>query len=263
MPQTPLAIDTKAPHAQDATQPMPQERQADPREEGGQSDESDLPDRPPVSPITPRTSFAQLNPLAGDALSSRDAAALEPRAGTAFISRPSPVPLDEAENIDALALKSAISVLQLQKQKNKNHLKTLQELREAAAQDPEFFAEQLMAGQLKQESNPVDPLEATLEGSSGEDHERDQSAQDPSSPNHLPRFPNPQNIFRTPAINWAKYHVVGESLNRMHEDQLKRPLAGEPYKDQPREHVIAAPYSPFQDKVKEPSPMQTRRSSKK
>ena len=76
----------------------------------------------------------------------------------------------------------------------------------------------------------------------------------------LGKIPKPQNIVRMPAINWAKYHIVGEPLDKMHEEQRLRPTLGEPRHDTPSaastsrspEHTLAAPYRPFVDKI-EPS----------
>lgn len=48
------------------------------------------------------------------------------------------------------------------------------------------------------------------------------------SEDEFPKFPAPQNVIRMPPINWAKYHIIGEPLERMHEEQVKRPTAGEP-----------------------------------
>jgi hypothetical protein len=61
------------------------------------------------------------------------------------------------------------------------------------------------------------------------------------------RIPGPQNVVRMPYINWEKYHVVGEPLERMHEHQRKWPGNFAYGHDQGREYAVAAPYSPFTD----------------
>ncbi|KAL9067567.1 MAG: hypothetical protein Q9157_006771, partial [Trypethelium eluteriae] len=82
----------------------------------------------------------------------------------------------------------------------------------------------------------------------------------------FPKLPGMQNIFRCPPVNWAKYHVVGESLDKLHEEQMKRPNEGEPTFDpgvaqgsgsivkgqvdhlgRAPESVVAKPYSMFDD----------------
>ena len=83
-------------------------------------------------------------------------------------------------------------------------------------------------------------------------------------------LPRPQNVFRMPPINWAKYHVVGDSLDKMHEEQRARPTLGQP--GQPNQpdsgppappYVMAAPYSPLKEGSQDQHPMQTRKGFKK
>jgi len=57
---------------------------------------------------------------------------------------------------------------------------------------------------------------------------------------------------RTPPVNWAKYHIVGPPLDRMHEEQRRNPTLGELRRDEAErapDHVVAAPYRPFVDKI--------------
>ncbi|KKA26732.1 hypothetical protein TD95_000870 [Thielaviopsis punctulata] len=42
------------------------------------------------------------------------------------------------------------------------------------------------------------------------------------------KLPSEQNIVRCPPINWAQYAVVGESLDKLHAEQVKRPNGGVP-----------------------------------
>ncbi|KAK4995658.1 hypothetical protein LTR66_004567 [Elasticomyces elasticus] len=51
----------------------------------------------------------------------------------------------------------------------------------------------------------------------------------------FPSIPSAQNIVRMPQINWEKYHVLGEALDRLHDEQLEK-LRAQP---------TAASYSPF------------------
>ena len=256
MPRMPAAIDTG---------PTSPTQYAIPETKHADVDDADLPERPPISPITPTATFAQPKASAVSAVSASPADdVVQPPSGEAtFITRPAPLPIGESSNVDAMALKSAISVLQVQKQKSKNDLQTLQQLREAASQNPGYFAEQLMSGNLKHEPSPGNPLQATFESSIDDEDDLDGQPAQESSSQALPKFPTPQNVFRCPPVNWAEYHVVGESLDKIHEDQIRRPPAGEPFREEAREHVVAAPYSPFLDKHPEQSPMQTRRGFKK
>ena len=96
------------------------------------------------------------------------------------------------------------------------------------------------------------------------------------------KIPGPQSVVRMPHINWEKYHIVGESLDRMHEQQRRWPGNFAYGRERGREFAVAAPYSPFVD-VLDPvgnggrkdsgamasatgtvseHPMETRRSSK-
>ncbi|KAK5130670.1 hypothetical protein LTR08_001831 [Meristemomyces frigidus] len=66
-------------------------------------------------------------------------------------------------------------------------------------------------------------------------------------PAEFPRIPGPQNVVRMPHINWEKYHIVGEPLDRMHEQQRRWPGNFAYGQDRGREFTVAAPYSPFLD----------------
>lgn len=115
------------------------------------------------------------------------------------------------------------------------------------------------------------PILDKARGSAGdsEDFAMDSEVGDGRPLRESPRFgviPGPQNIVRTPPINWAKYHIVGESLDKLHEEQKARPIPGQPRRDgdplRAPEHIIAAPYNPWSDKLSD-SPMRTRSFSKK
>ena len=97
--------------------------------------------------------------------------------------------------------------------------------------------------------------------SSNETRNSDPNNQQKSSNSKFATVPTPQNIFRCPPINWAKYHVVGEALDRIHAEQIARPPTGDVVAGpgevggnggaQARNsaYVLSAPYSPFQDKM--------------
>ena len=65
----------------------------------------------------------------------------------------------------------------------------------------------------------------------------------------FPRIPGPQNVVRTPYINWDKYGIIGEPLDRMHAQQQKWPGTSGTSHSKGREYVVAAPYSPFMDSI--------------
>ena len=92
------------------------------------------------------------------------------------------------------------------------------------------------------------------QGEEGEGDVQEQARQKPSAM----EIPGSQNVVRAPPINWAQYHIVGESLDKLHEEQRRRPVGGEPVgeeelrpkeRDRAPEHVIARPYDPFVDKL--------------
>lgn len=80
-------------------------------------------------------------------------------------------------------------------------------------------------------------------------------------------IPKPQNIVRCPPINWSQYAVVGESLDKLHNEQVRFPAQGTPavltsegrfeFKGgdgggvgkQERYLGVAAPYAPGKDKI--------------
>ncbi|KAF2635299.1 hypothetical protein P280DRAFT_473856 [Massarina eburnea CBS 473.64] len=232
------------------------------------------PDRPPVSPITPTATVAQLAPLPPSESRTR----VVPPPVATFIPQPPSVAINESENTDAIALRSAISLLQLQREKSKRDLKALEELKAAAVADPRGWAralqEQRAAAAKVYTANPLAPTLADMadatrnEGEGEEDEDpqhangaaRKDSAAVDASPEKA-RFapiPTPQNIVRCPPVNWEKYHVVGESLDKLHDEQKKYPGAAEPPRThrgtRAPPHAISAPYSPFNDGIGERSP---------
>ncbi|KAM5434818.1 hypothetical protein McanMca71_002395 [Microsporum canis] len=189
-----------------------------------------------------------------------------------FIKEPAPVPISESENPDAIALRSAITILQIQKQQALRDIQALAKMKQAATEDPHAFANEFLAGSLQSEQgdlfrpSPLQEDEPEYGAESGPeamdvDQEKRTQQDNNSGGNQtgrLGKIPKPQNIVRMPAINWAKYHIVGEPLDRMHEEQRLRPTLGEPRHDitptsisalRSPEHTLAAPYRPFVDKI--------------
>ncbi|EEA23518.1 hypothetical protein TMatcc_002396 [Talaromyces marneffei ATCC 18224] len=167
--------------------------------------------------------------------------------------QPSPVPISESDNADIIALRSAISLLQFQKQKALNDIKALDEMKRAAAADPEAFSRELLAGNLTQPDNQFIDTDITMKDDDDDDSDAEEVEETKSK---FGKIPKPQNVVRMPPINWAKYHIVGEPLDKMHEEQRNRPFAGAPRQDPNQrapEHFIAAPYRPLTDRVKSPA----------
>jgi hypothetical protein len=182
----------------------------------------------------------------------------------------------------------------------------LEQLKLLNRKDPKEFLKQLMTGNLKGSETDrdgilgptvgpeVEKLLAALnvgskKGSKDEADagaEKDKGRQEKGvvseqkageDDEEYPRFPTPQNIVRTPAINWAKYGILGDTLDHMHEEQKTNPTLGEPERlasrnsqpatpvvetDQVLERgpppkapkfVMAAPYDPLKEQLKKNS----------
>ncbi|KAK2882706.1 hypothetical protein FQN49_000068 [Arthroderma sp. PD_2] len=257
------------------------------------------PPRPPYSPVTPITSQSSgttpatesisASPLppalyttAGGTLESTPAVIDRSRSAphkndtmpaalpSQFVKEPPPVPISESENPDAIALRSAITILQIQKQQALRDIQALDKMKQAATEDPHAFTNDFITGSLQSGQDDLfhpsrrgeDDREGGGESDTGAmDVDQDKQLQPNDSggnqANRLGNIPKPQNIVRMPAINWAKYHIVGEPLDKMHEEQRLRPTPGEPRSDTPSstttsrspEHILAAPYRPFVDKI--------------
>lgn len=143
----------------------------------------------------------------------------------------------------------------MQKQQSLRDIQALDRMKEAAAADPEGFAHELAAGRLKTEDHGA--VIQFSEDDAGDDEENEEGSKrtnpDGSPASNFGHIPVPQNIVRMPPINWAKYQVVGEPLDRMHEEQLNRPSSGEPGRGRAPEHVLASPYRPLVDQLEGPS----------
>lgn len=243
----------------------------------------DSPSRPPVSPISPVSMAAELAipPTAPVLVEQMEHPA---QRTPSLISQPPSLPLPE-DNTDVMALQSAISILQMQAQKSKQDMKTLQRIKNAALQDPHSFVEDLKSGKLNANGDNAGELGPTLStayanarkndlesGKTGEvlDSQKSTASAVPSpkstsnsSSSKFEPIPGAQNVYRMPPVNWNKYHVAGEALDRLHEEQRQRPSPGALYSEQQgSEYMMAAPYSPLNDRLNE-HPMSTRRASKR
>ncbi len=156
-------------------------------------------------------------------------------------------------------------------------MQTLEEQKSKAMEDPEAFARGVSEGKVK--ARGVQGIIPTADeqdqtGDSEEDvatgsHQAPDTGEECEKYKHFGIIPSAQNVVRMPPVNWAKYHIVGESLDKLHEEQRARPSQGQPLRDEdlrPRERasesVIAAPYNPWVDKVGE-KPTRTRSGAKR
>ena len=162
-----------------------------------------------------------------------------------------------------------MGILQIQRQQALRDLRTLEQQKGAALSDPEGFIAAVRDGRVRSrevrgagpyEEGDEEEEEEEEEDGDGDDGEgeggegQEQARQKPSRM----EIPGSQNVVRAPPINWAQYHIVGESLDKLHEEQRRRPVGGEPVSEEelrPKErerapeHVIARPYDPFVDKL--------------
>ncbi|CAK4031661.1 Hypothetical predicted protein [Lecanosticta acicola] len=176
-----------------------------------------------------------------------------PIAPTQYIKQPPNQPFSGDDATDAIALRAAISTLQIQKKKAQDDLQTLSDIKKLALENPHMFKSELAAGRLKEQTPKIGDFQAILdETDEDESHAPDKMVLDSSEP--FPRIPGPQNVVRTPHINWDKYHVVGAPLESMHEQQQRWPGLTYNTFDRGREHTVAAPYSPFLDKLDDQRP---------
>ena len=209
---------------------------------------------------------------------------------------PLPRPLDLQSNPDAIAVRAAMSILHLQRQQALADMSTLESQKALALQDPEVFAQATATGKVRaRERGPfgsgmeMDNNDDEMKGSEDTataiaENEDNQMVGEPGAPSLRSQppqqmgmeLPAPQNVVRMPHVNWSQYHVVGESLDKLHDEQRARPAFSVPDGMTPeeaekfkaqlgmsdedqnlqgglgtgrRENVIAAPYDPFMDRI--------------
>lgn len=191
------------------------------------------PTPPPWSPITPTASAI---PLAATMLNQP-------------LNLPPNVPISESTNTDVIALRAALAILQTQRGQSIQNIQTLDRQRASALVYPEEFRRGLIEGLIHSQHE----VETIFDE---EDRQEDQigalrtDAQTLVSPlQDFGDIPAALNVVRCPPINWAKYHIVGEVLDQLHEQQRRMPEPGQISQSlSTRPHSIAAPYSPWHDK---------------
>ena len=154
------------------------------------------------------------------------------------------------DNSDAIAMRAAISILQMQRQQSLKDIGDLEKLRKAAADDPEAFVNELNGGKLT-----AQPRTGVDVDEDEEESESEKAGHEGEKEPRFGKFPAPQNVVRAPPVEWSKYHIVGEPLDRMHQIQRRYPGFKEEMLDavqKPQPHTIASPYKAFADKLDDP-----------
>lgn len=173
------------------------------------------------------------------------------------------------ENPDALALRSAISILQLQARNATADIQSLQSIKERAVKDPEGFVRAVAAGDVKGKGDSL--FAPSQDENEDEGIQQERVDKDGKT---WPKLPTPQSVVRCPPINWSQYAVVGESLDKLHADQQARPTEGMPQRigpdgqlsyggdgqRRPADLGVAAPYQFGRDKIEK---MGTRKGGKR
>lgn len=240
--------------------PVSSTRRTGPNHQARQS-----PPRPPVSPITPVLGPTRPSQGVGDANHAQQSGFIlthsQPK--QRVIPQPPPVAIDLESNPDVLAVKSAIALLQFQAKSARQDMQTVQQIKRRAMQDPEAFLDAASAGLISPSDIPplmrcVDDDEDAHD-SMGDQHLPGNGVRE-SSQSTWPQIPVPQEIVRCPPINWHRYAVEGDELERIHTLERQRPSQGNPQILQPdgelrdgapgerRDDVgIASPYRPGKD----------------
>jgi hypothetical protein len=91
----------------------------------------DLP-APPYSPLTPTAVASMLKTMPPY------------NPPSALPRKPDATPISESDNVDVIALRSAISILQLQHQTAERDIRALDRLRQEALKDPEAYVKELV-----------------------------------------------------------------------------------------------------------------------
>ncbi|KAI0859591.1 hypothetical protein F4860DRAFT_504629 [Xylaria cubensis] len=272
-----------------------QQQQQQQQQQPQPSPRSSSPVRPTYSPITPPLNATAFPPRPTYTHNSHvDATAAPP---------PPPEPIDFHSNPDVLALKSAISILQMQRRKAERDMAALDRVKSAALAEPEAFVRDLTTGRVRVEGERLfvgsvkdkddDSDSDSSSSGSGDEGNRSKDGDDEtkhiksdptprhrqatqekpnikadpdverSGPPPWTQIPKPQNVVRCPPINWSQYAVVGESLDKLHNEQMRRPAQGTPATLTPEGRFefkggdgkqepymgVAAPYAPGKDRI--------------
>ncbi|KAL5088798.1 hypothetical protein Trisim1_006213 [Trichoderma cf. simile WF8] len=194
-------------------------------------------------PVPPAAAAAQQQPTAQQQQPARSTLSHSQQSDQVGLPPPPSKPIEFESNPDVIALKSAIAVLQMQRMRATADIQALSQIKNDAVEHPDEFARDLAMGKVGRGAQPDD--ETTT---------RAWVAQP---------IPKAQDVVRCPPINWSQYAVVGESLDKLHAEQVSRPTQGTPatigaggvyqFKggDGKQEEYpgVAAPYAPLKDKI--------------
>jgi hypothetical protein len=211
-------------------------------------------ERPPVSPLTPTKE--KESPFAPPPRQIYTHPTQQPQVA---IPQPPLEPIVFDENPDVIALKSTIAILQIQARNATSDIRTLQKVKERAVQNPKEFTDALVSGELEGKG----PNVPVYHDYDSEDSDGEMREEVVGGNKKWPTLPKPQDIVRCPPINWTQYAVVGDSLDKLHNDQVARPNEGMPRKLGPNGELVfqgdgvkratdfgvAAPYNPLTDRL--------------
>ncbi|KAK5987312.1 hypothetical protein PT974_11437 [Cladobotryum mycophilum] len=210
------------------------------------------PSRPPVSPITPVLGPARLpgdgNGNGGSSNVNnvnRGQAQAQAVTGTSTQQeqqRFARQTFTHSQPDQIVAIKATISALQVQKIRATNDMQALSKAKNEALENSEAFLRDLVSGRVRQ----TDGFNIVSDDGPA-----------------WSSLPKQQDVLRCPPINWSQYGVVGESLDKLHAEQVARPTEGTPaaigsggmyeFKGgdgkQERYGGVAAPFSPLKDKI--------------
>lgn len=175
-----------------------------------------------------------------------------------------------------------MSILQIQARNAENDIRNLARLKERALKDPEGFLKAVESGELQMGGDRLFNPSANDNDDEDEDEDEDEEmgegdelqAPAGSTSKSWGKLPNNQRVVRCPPINWQKYAVVGDSLDKLHADQKSRPTEGMPQAlgadgqlryggdgiRRPADLGIASSYQPGRDKIDK---MSTRKGGKR
>ena len=185
------------------------------------------PARPPYSPFTPTLSEANLTTVEPFHLSESDDSP-NPASRSEWIDQSTGPEVDLDSNVDAIALQAAIAALHAQREQSGGDIRTLDQMKKKAHEDPSAFISTLS------DSTTAQSTDDAIKTSRHSD---------------IKELPLPQNIVRAPQIEWKKYGVIGEPLEQLHRLQQRRPGSPSHADVQDLDAVVAAPYRPFTDRL--------------
>lgn len=190
-------------------------------------------------------------------------------------------------------MRAAISSLQFQRLQAQRDLRTLEDIKRQAVERPEEYRKHVIATAQSKPSPPPWAVEDSVDQDMEDDDDavpgapntnvqdppnsqphsttkpypisygsmlQSQPAKNKTESSGFPSIPLPQDVVRCPPIEWAKYNIVGESLDKLHRDQQARP--GDAVSSQ-RDSIVAAPYNPFLDKLDPRPVLETTSSTRK